>query len=68
VKSVPFGPIDAGTYREIVRRALAEDLGGGDITTQATVDTDLRGRDVSAAGSISGLHRPQERWFTVLSR
>jgi nicotinate-nucleotide pyrophosphorylase (carboxylating) len=44
VKSVPFGPIDAGTYREIVRRALAEDLGGGDITTQATVDTDLRAR------------------------
>lgn len=44
MKSVPFGPMDPGTYREIVRRALAEDLGSGDVTTEATVDADLRGR------------------------
>ena len=44
MKSVPFGPMDPGTYREIVRRALAEDLGWGDVTTEATVDTDLRAR------------------------
>ncbi|MEO7397617.1 MAG: carboxylating nicotinate-nucleotide diphosphorylase [Ilumatobacteraceae bacterium] len=36
--------MDPGTYREIVRRALAEDLGWGDVTTEATVDTDLRAR------------------------
>lgn len=40
-------PLDPGTYREIVRRALAEDLGWGDITTEATVDPGLR-----AAGEI----------------
>ena len=44
MKSVPFGPMDPGTYREIVRRALAEDLGWGDVTTEATVDADLRAR------------------------
>lgn len=44
MKSVPFGPLDPGTYREIVRRALAEDLGWGDVTTEATVDSDLRAR------------------------
>lgn len=44
MKSVPFGPMDPGTYREIVRRALAEDLGWGDVTTEATVATDLRAR------------------------
>lgn len=42
MKSVPFGPLDPGTYREIVRRALAEDLGWGDITTEATVDGTLK--------------------------
>jgi nicotinate-nucleotide pyrophosphorylase (carboxylating) len=44
VKSVPFGPMDPGSYREIVRRALAEDLGWGDVTTEATVDPGLRAR------------------------
>ncbi|MEX1127436.1 MAG: carboxylating nicotinate-nucleotide diphosphorylase [Vicinamibacterales bacterium] len=44
MKSVPFGPMDPGLYREVVRRALAEDLGWGDVTTEATVDADLRAR------------------------
>lgn len=44
MKPVPFGPLDPGLYREIVRRALAEDLGWGDITTEATVDASLRAR------------------------
>jgi len=44
LKSVPFTPLDAGVYREIVRRALAEDLGWGDVTTEATVDQALRAR------------------------
>jgi nicotinate-nucleotide pyrophosphorylase (carboxylating) len=34
--------MDPGLYREVVRRALAEDLGWGDVTTEATVDADLR--------------------------
>ena len=44
MKSIPFGPLDPGSYREIVRRALAEDLGWGDVTTEATVDPAARGR------------------------
>ena len=37
MKSIPFTPLEPGTYREIVRRALAEDLGWGDVTTEGTV-------------------------------
>jgi nicotinate-nucleotide pyrophosphorylase (carboxylating) len=46
------------TYREIVRRALAEDLGGGDVTTGATVDPTLRAKGEIVAKSacvIAGL-------------
>ncbi len=53
-----FGPMDPGVYREIVRRALAEDLGRGDVTTAATVDAALRARGVilaKSAGVIAGL-------------
>ncbi len=51
MRSVPFAPLDPGLYREIVRRALAEDLGWGDITTEATVDSSLRARGVILAKS-----------------
>ncbi len=33
-------------YRDIVQRALAEDLGGGDVTSQATVPPDQQARGV----------------------
>ena len=46
MKSIPFEPLDASMYRGIVRRALAEDLGWGDVTTEATVDPNLRARGV----------------------
>jgi nicotinate-nucleotide pyrophosphorylase (carboxylating) len=39
-------PLDPSDYRDIVRRALAEDVGGGDITTAATVRSDQRARGV----------------------
>jgi nicotinate-nucleotide pyrophosphorylase (carboxylating) len=58
VKSVPFAPLDPGLYREPVRRALAEDLGWGDVTTEATVPPTLRARGVIMAKSrcvIAGL-------------
>lgn len=42
MKVEPFGPLDPSLYREIVRRALAEDLRWGDITTEATVPAEQR--------------------------
>lgn len=58
MKSVPFEPLDPALYREPVRRALAEDLGWGDVTTEATVPPTLRARGVILAKSrcvIAGL-------------
>ena len=49
MKSVPFEPLDPALYREPVRRALAEDLGWGDVTTEATVDASLRARGIILA-------------------
>jgi nicotinate-nucleotide pyrophosphorylase (carboxylating) len=42
VKDLPFEPLDPAVYRELVRRAVAEDLGWGDFTTDATVTADQR--------------------------
>ncbi len=39
-------PLDPSLYRDIVRRALDEDLGAGDITTEATVAPSQRARGV----------------------
>ena len=58
MRTVPFQPMDPALYREIVRRALAEDLGWGDVTTDATVPPDLRAKGVILAKSpcvIAGL-------------
>lgn len=63
MKSIPFGPIEPGLYREIVRRALAEDLGWGDVTTEATVDAGLRARGEIVAKSdcvLAGLDAAAE--------
>jgi nicotinate-nucleotide pyrophosphorylase (carboxylating) len=49
MKSIPFAPLDPALYREAVRRALAEDLGWGDVTTEATVDSSLRAKGVILA-------------------
>ena len=35
--------LDPAVYREVVRRAIAEDLGWGDVTTEATIPATLRG-------------------------
>jgi nicotinate-nucleotide pyrophosphorylase (carboxylating) len=58
VKQVPFEPLDPGIYRELVRRALAEDFGWGDVTTEGVIDATLKGRAVILAKSpcvIAGL-------------
>jgi nicotinate-nucleotide pyrophosphorylase (carboxylating) len=51
MKTVPFTPLDPALYREVVRRALAEDLGWGDVTTEATVRPEQRARGVIIAKS-----------------
>lgn len=36
-------PLDPGAYRDLVRRALAEDVGTGDVTSRATIPADRQG-------------------------
>lgn len=48
---VPFAPLDPDAYRDLVRRALEEDCGAGDITTTATVDPEQRASGVVLAKS-----------------
>src|SRR5829696_5873588 len=43
--------LSPSTYLDLVSRALAEDVGGGDVTTEATVRVDVRGRGVLLAKS-----------------
>lgn len=49
MKSVPLEPLEAGAYRELVRRALAEDFGWGDVTTEAVIDRGQKARGVIVA-------------------
>lgn len=39
-------PLDRAVYADIVRRALAEDVGSGDVTTEATVPADQQAQGV----------------------
>lgn len=39
----PLMPLDKALYRELVRRALAEDMGWGDATTEGTIEDGQRG-------------------------
>lgn len=58
MKSQPFGPLEPALYREIVRRALAEDLGWGDTTTEGTIRPEQRARGTFIAKApcvIAGL-------------
>jgi len=58
VKAVPFEPLDPAVYRAIVREALAEDIGSGDVTTRAVIGDGQRARAVLLAKSpcvIAGL-------------
>ena len=58
MKETPFEPLDPGLYRELVRRALAEDFGWGDVTTEAIIRRDQRARGVLLAKAhcvIAGL-------------
>ena len=68
MKTIPFQPLDPALYREIVRRALAEDLGWGDVTTEAVVPSDLRARGIILAKSscvIAGLEVAAEAFLQL---
>jgi len=61
--STSLEPLEPGLYREIVRRALAEDFGWGDVTTEGVVDRDRKARGVLLAKSrcvIAGLEVASE--------
>lgn len=56
----PLGP---ETYRDLVRRALAEDIGSGDVTSSATVPSDRTAQGVFQAKSsliVAGLDVARE--------
>jgi nicotinate-nucleotide pyrophosphorylase (carboxylating) len=55
---VPFEALDPSLFRETVRRALAEDLGWGDVTTDGTIGPDQRAHGIVQVKSpcvIAGL-------------
>ena len=49
--TMTFAPLRVEAYRELVRQALAEDIGRGDVTTRATVDARQRATAVLVAKS-----------------
>ena len=49
MRSAPSTGLEAATFRDVLHRALEEDLGGGDVTTEATVAPDLRARGIILA-------------------
>ena len=51
MRAVPFEPLDPGMYRELVRRALAEDFGWGDVTTETIIDRDQKAHAIILAKS-----------------
>jgi nicotinate-nucleotide pyrophosphorylase (carboxylating) len=64
-------PLDPGLYRELVRRALAEDLGSGDVTTLAIVPAGAVGEaTLLAKGTcvVAGLDVAREVFAQVDAR
>ena len=51
MKAAPLEPPEPGVYRELVRRALAEDFGWGDVTTETIIDRNQKARGVIMAKS-----------------
>jgi len=65
MRVAPFASLDPASYREIVRRALAEDVRWGDVTTDAVVEAEhiatrvivVRASCVMAGLDVAALHR-----------
>ena len=58
--SEKVAPLAPAEYQDTVRAALAEDIGAGDVTTNATVDSAQRAQAVlvRANGSVRDLRLP----------
>ena len=66
--NLPLEPLDPGLYRDLVRRALAEDVGRGDITTAGTIDPGQRARAIVLAKSrliLAGLEVAHEAFRQI---
>ncbi|MGE0593430.1 MAG: carboxylating nicotinate-nucleotide diphosphorylase [Vicinamibacterales bacterium] len=50
-RPVPLAPLDPAAYRDLVRQALAEDVGVGDVTTRHVIDPRQQARAVILAKS-----------------
>lgn len=48
---MPLGALPADAYRDLVARALAEDVGAGDVTSVLTIEPDQRARGILVAKS-----------------
>ncbi len=48
---MPLGALPADAYRDLVARALAEDVGAGDVTSGLTIEPDQRARGILVAKS-----------------
>jgi nicotinate-nucleotide pyrophosphorylase (carboxylating) len=60
--------LDPAVYRDLVRRALEEDVGSGDVTTDATVDPGQRAQGIvliKAPGVLAGLDVAAETFRQV---
>jgi nicotinate-nucleotide pyrophosphorylase (carboxylating) len=63
-----IAPLDPSDYRDLVRRALAEDLGSGDVTTGAIVPADRSAQGTFVAKSqcvVSGLDVARETFIQI---
>ena len=68
MSAAPLEPLDPESYRDLVRRALAEDIGSGDVTTRATVDERVPARGVLLAKSrcvVAGLDVASEAFRQI---
>jgi nicotinate-nucleotide pyrophosphorylase (carboxylating) len=66
--STPLEPLAVDAYRHLVRLALSEDVGRGDITTSGTIDAAQKGRGVMLAKSrsvVAGLDIAREAFRQI---
>ena len=64
---MPFEPLDPAVYRDLVRRALSEDIGTGDLTTEV-IDPQQRARAIILAKSpcvVAGLDIASEAFRQI---